>query len=286
MVRFALRGGSHGIVAFGLAGEVLKLAPDERRRLIELIVEEVGGTVPVFAGVGAPSTRTAIELARHAEAAGVDCVVVPAPLSGALGEGALLDYFVRIASSVSLPVMIQDAPAYLGVGLGAELVGRIGARAENVRLIKLEAGPVEMSKWIDHLGAEFAIWGGDGGVYLLDCIRIGATGIIPGVDLVDLLVRVYEAEARGESALADEALGHPADARLRDASLDRPLQRLRQARPPPARRDRRPRSPLPRQCARRGVGGSARALSLEPPAERGRCSCRVSGSRRCASPSD
>ena len=103
--------------------------------------------------------------------------------------------------------MIQDAPAYLGVGLGSELVSRIGARAENVRLVKLEAGPVEMSKWIDDLGAEFTIWGGDGGVYLLDCIRIGATGIIPGVDLVDLLVRVYEAEARGETALADEGLG-------------------------------------------------------------------------------
>jgi len=207
VVRFALRGGSHGIVAFGLAGEVLKLAPDERRQLIELIVEEVGGTVPVFAGVGAPSTRTAIELARHAEHAGVDCVVVPAPLGGALGEGALLDYFVRIASSVSVPVMIQDAPAYLGVGLGSELVSRIGAQAENVRLVKLEAGPVEMSKWIDDLGADFTIWGGDGGVYLLDCIRIGANGIIPGVDLVDLLVRVYEAEARGETALAEEGFG-------------------------------------------------------------------------------
>ena len=43
-------------------------------------------------------------------------------------------------------------------------------------------------------------------MYLLDCIRIGAAGIIPGVDLIDLLVRVYEAEARGESALADERL--------------------------------------------------------------------------------
>ena len=43
-------------------------------------------------------------------------------------------------------------------------------------------------------------------MYLLDCIRSGAAGIIPGVDLIDLLVRVYEAEARGESALADERL--------------------------------------------------------------------------------
>jgi hypothetical protein len=102
--------------------------------------------------------------------------------------------------------MVQDAPAYLGVRLGPGLVQRVAELAENVRLVKLEAGPAEMSHWLDALGGEFAIWGGDGGMYLLDCVRIGAAGIIPGVDLVDLLVRVYEAEARGESALADELL--------------------------------------------------------------------------------
>jgi 4-hydroxy-tetrahydrodipicolinate synthase len=206
VVRFALECGSHGIVAFGLAGEVLKLAPDERRELTEVIVDEVGGAVPVFVGVGAPSSRISIELARHAEAAGASCVVVPAPLSGAGDEAALVDYFAGIAAAVGLPVMIQDAPAYLGVGLGVRVVQRIGAVADNVRLVKLEAGPAEMSHWLAELGDEYAVWGGDGGMYLLDCVRSGAAGIIPGVDLVDLLVRAYEAEARGDNALADERL--------------------------------------------------------------------------------
>jgi 4-hydroxy-tetrahydrodipicolinate synthase len=206
VVRFAVECGSHGIVAFGLAGEVLKLSVDERRALTDVILDETGDSLPVFVGVGAPSSRASIELARYAETAGASCVVVPAPMSGALGAEALVDYVVRIASAVSLPVMVQDAPAYLGVGLGAGVVQRIGEAAENVRLVKLEAGPAEMSEWIDRLGGEFAIWGGDGGMYLLDCVRIGAAGIIPGVDLIDLLVQVYEAEARGESALADERL--------------------------------------------------------------------------------
>jgi dihydrodipicolinate synthase/N-acetylneuraminate lyase len=206
VVRFALECGAHGIVAFGLAGEVLKLAPDERRQLLDVILDEVGGAVPVFVGAGAPSMRASVELARYAEAAGASCVVLPAPLVGAPGAAALVDYFVRIAAAVSLPVMIQDAPAHLGVGLGPEIVRRVGAAAANVRLVKLEAGPVEMSEWLDQLGGEFSIWGGDGGVYLLDCIRTGAAGIIPGVDLVDLIVRAYEAEARGESALAEERL--------------------------------------------------------------------------------
>jgi 2-keto-3-deoxy-L-arabinonate dehydratase len=204
VVRFALECGSHGLVAFGLAGEVLKLSVDERHELTDVIVDEVAGAVPVLVGAGAPSTRAACDLARHAEKAGASCIVLPAPMSGALDEAALVDYFVRVAWSVSLPVMIQDAPAYVGIGLGPEAVQRIAAAAENVCLVKLEAGPVAMSHWIDRLGSEFAIWGGDGGVYLLDCMRTGAAGVIPGADLVDFLVRVYEAETDGDSALAEE----------------------------------------------------------------------------------
>lgn len=205
VVRFALDRGSHGVVAFGLAGEVLKLSTDERRVLTDTILDEVDGAVPVFVGAGAPSVRASIELARHAEHAGASCVVLSAPMGGSVGDGALVEYFVTVASAVSLPVMIQDAPAYLGVGLGPELVRRVGAAAENVRLVKLEAGPVEIGDWLDRLGEEFSVWGGDGGIYLLDCIRTGAVGIIPGCDLVDLLVQVYEAEARGDHELADEA---------------------------------------------------------------------------------
>lgn len=204
VVRFALDCGSHGIVAFGLAGEVLKLSADERCALTDVILDEVGGAVPVLIGAGAPSVHASVELAHHAEQAGASCIVLPAPMGGSVGEAALVDYFVRVASSVSVPVMIQDAPAYLGVGLGPELVHQIGASAENVRLVKLEAGPVEIGDWILRLGDEFAIWGGDGGIYLLDSVRSGAAGIVPGGDLVDRLVEVYEADARGESEVADE----------------------------------------------------------------------------------
>ena len=290
VVRFALACGSHGIVAFGLAGEVLKLSADERRQLTDVILDEAGDSVPVFVGVGAPSSGASIELARYAEAAGASCVIVPAPMGGALDDDALVDYVVRIAAAVAVPVMVQDAPAYLGVGLGADVVQRIGERAENVRLVKLEAGPAEMSHWIDRLGGDFAIWGGDGGMYLLDCIRIGAAGIIPGVDLVDLLVRVYEAEARGETALAGERLRdvlpmlvfemqHSIDhynACAKHVLVQRGVLECERLRSPA------------------GVLGDAspdlaRTTSLRPPACGRRCWCRVTGrsagSRPCGSPS-
>ena len=204
MVRFAIDAGSHGLVAFGLAGEVLKLSGAERRALTTVIVEEADGRVPVFVGAGGESLRASRELATYAENAGASCVVLPAPVSARLGGSALVDYFAEVASSISIPVMIQDAPAYLGQAVGIDTVLRVAERAPNVRLVKLEAGPAELSTWIAALGDGFSVWGGDAGIYQLDSLRIGAAGLIPGVDLVDLLVEVYETEAGGDQARADE----------------------------------------------------------------------------------
>ncbi len=207
MVRFAIDAGAHGLVAFGLAGEVLKLSGAERRALTIAIVEEAAGRVPVFVGAGAESLRASRELAAFAENAGASCVVLPAPVSAKLGGSALADYFVGVASSVSIPVLIQDAPAYLGQAVGIDTVLRVAERAPNVRIVKLEAGPAELSTWIAVLGDGFSVWGGDAGIYQLDSLRAGAAGLIPGVDLVDLLVQAYEIEAGGDHARADELFG-------------------------------------------------------------------------------
>jgi dihydrodipicolinate synthase/N-acetylneuraminate lyase len=207
VVRFAVDGGSHGLVLFGLAGEYLKLTAGERRRVLDAVQEEVDGSVPVFVGVGAESARASCDLARYAERAGASCIIVPPPLSSAAAGEGRVDYFSRVAGEVSLPTMIQDAPAYLGISLGQSFVEKVAARAENVRLVKLEAGPYELARWIAALGLEFSIWGGDGGMYELDCLRVGAAGIIPGADLIDILVRIYELEQSGDSAAADQLFG-------------------------------------------------------------------------------
>jgi dihydrodipicolinate synthase/N-acetylneuraminate lyase len=206
VVRFVLEGGAHGIVCFGLAGEVLKLASHERRSLLETIIDEVAGRVPVLAGVGAESLPASIELALHAERAGAQGVVTAAPTNAHPGDTAVAEYLARLAGSVALPFMIQDAPAYLGVALSPRVVLEAARMAPNIGMVKLEAGPAVMSGWIDALGSEFSVWGGDGGVYQLDCLRLGAAGIIPGSDLVDRLVAVYDHEQRGEHAAAEQKL--------------------------------------------------------------------------------
>ena len=81
VTRFALDGGSHGLICFGLAGEVFRLTPEERIELLQVIVQETDGRVPVLAGVGTEATHSSIRLARAAAEAGADGLVLPPPLT-------------------------------------------------------------------------------------------------------------------------------------------------------------------------------------------------------------
>jgi dihydrodipicolinate synthase/N-acetylneuraminate lyase len=203
VVSFALACGVHGLVCFGLGAEVNKLTPDERRRLTDAIVDEAAGRAPVLIGVGAEAVHTAVDLARYAEAAGADGIVVPPPFTAGLPGDDLTGYFRAIAEAVDLPVMLQDASVYLGAALSPALVRRLGSAQPNIRYVKIEAGPEVTARWVAAVGSDVGVFTGDAGAYLLPCLRAGAVGNIPAVEVADRLAAAYEAEARGDAAGAD-----------------------------------------------------------------------------------
>ena len=203
VVRFALSCGAHGVFCLGLAGEVNKLTPNERKQLSSVIVEEVNGRVPVLVGVGAESEHTAIDLTRSAETSGADGVVAPPPSTARSSADALERYFLAIAENTRLPVVVQDAPAYLGVALSTDLVCRLVEMQPNIRYVKLESGPEETTNWVARLRQHAHVFTGDAGLHLLTSLRAGAVGNVPGVEVTDLLTAVYNAEKRGDPASAD-----------------------------------------------------------------------------------
>jgi 4-hydroxy-tetrahydrodipicolinate synthase len=192
VTRFALDSGSHGLICFGLAGEVFRLTADERIELLHEIVAETDGKVPVLAGVGTEATHSSVRLARAAAEAGADGLVIPPPLTGPPSRPALVRYFQEVAAATDLPVMIQDAPEYLGVDVGPEAVREILDTIPNLAALKLEVGAGGLAGWSSTFDGRLTIFCGSGGLYLLDCLEHGAAGVAPGVDLVDLLVGIYE----------------------------------------------------------------------------------------------
>jgi 4-hydroxy-tetrahydrodipicolinate synthase len=204
VVRFAVAGGAHGLVCFGLAGEVSRLTVAEREQLLEHALT-VSGSVPLLVGAVAENLPDSLRLARHAEHAGGAGIVIPPPTATRLREADIVDFMVRVANAVALPAIVQDAPEYLGVGLSADGVREVVRRAPNVCAVKLETGPEGIEAWRSALGEEIAVFGGNGGLYLLDALRAGASGIMPGVDTVDLQVAIHSLERAGRADEADAA---------------------------------------------------------------------------------
>lgn len=203
VVRFVLACGVDGVVGFGLAGEVNKLTPEERKRLGAVIVEEVAGRKPVLLGVGSEAIHTSIELARSAQAAGAAGLVIAPPVTAHLQGDDLIPYFCAIAAATKLPVMIQDAPAYLGVGVSASCVRRCAQTQPNIRYLKVETAPEGTANWVAELGPDIGLLTGGAGLYLLDDLRVGAIGNIPGTEIADLIVAAYRHFRAGRTAKAE-----------------------------------------------------------------------------------
>jgi 4-hydroxy-tetrahydrodipicolinate synthase len=206
LARFAAGAGAHGLMCLGLAGEVWKLTTAERQAVVEEVVRASEGRLPVLPGVGAASAAEAVALARHAEAVGASVLVVPPPAGGPLDRDALVGHLAAVAGAVAIPVMIQNAAASLGVALTPDIVVRVAERCDNVRLVKLEAAPDELARWVAALGPDFGVFGGDAGVYTVDAAAVGAAGIAPGAEVIDRLVAVWR-ELEDDPDGATAALG-------------------------------------------------------------------------------
>ena len=197
--------GADGL-CLALVSDLLRLTAAERLQLPLQLVEYAGGRGPVPIGVGAESTLQAAAFARAAEEAGAAAVMAIPPLSQALAEDQLRAYFTGILEAVSLPVFIQDASSYVGTAMSLEFQADMFREFGSRSLYKPEAtplGPV-ISGLRELTGGEAAIFEGSGGVLLIDSYRRGVTGTIPGVEMLEALVALWDALERGDDRRAYE----------------------------------------------------------------------------------
>lgn len=203
-VDWAFTQGIHGL-GTGMVSELLKLTALERQRLAEKLVEFASDRGPVFMGVGAESTRQALEHAHAAQRAGCDAVMATPPITSRANEAGLIDYFRGLAEGVDLPLIVQDASGYVGQSIPlkvyVELLDHYGP--EKI-LFKPEASPIgpNLSALRDATGGKAQIFEGSGGIFLIDSFRRGIMGTMPAVDIVDGIVAIWNAMSRGDEELA------------------------------------------------------------------------------------
>ena len=189
----------------GMVSELLRLTFDERVALTDKLAEFNAGRGTFFAGVGAESTKQALQFAKLAERAGTDAVMAIPPISTRLPVPAVRDYFIALAEGVGIPVIVQDASGYVGqpipIPVCVELLKRFG---RDKILFKPEASPIgpNLSALRDATDNEARIYEGSGGVCLVDSFRRGITGTMPGMEFLPAIVALWKALARGDDDAA------------------------------------------------------------------------------------
>ncbi|MCA9216961.1 MAG: dihydrodipicolinate synthase family protein [Planctomycetales bacterium] len=203
-IDWALDQGADGYCT-GMVSELLRLTVTERHELTQRLAAMKRGDACFVASVGAESTKQAVEFARAAEQAGSDGVMAIPPLSSALPDEEIVDYFSAIADSISLPVIVQDASGYVGQAIPQSvyltLLDRYGAGRI---LFKPEASPIgpKMSALRDATNGAARIFEGSGGNLLIDSYRRGIAGTIPGMEFLDGVITAWRALQSGDDETA------------------------------------------------------------------------------------
>jgi 4-hydroxy-tetrahydrodipicolinate synthase len=200
LVDRSIEGGVHGVVACGSTGEFSALTLDERRMVVETVIDQAAGRVPVIAQTGAPGTAEAIRLSRHAQSAGADVIMPVAPYYEPLSVEETLTYLRTVAGSVDIPVMVYNLPVATGVDLDPDTVGALAREVENIRYIKNTTVDMAQSAELIHNHGDvistFVGWDS----LLLSALAEGAAGVMAGTANVvpSQLVAVYDAVSGGD----------------------------------------------------------------------------------------
>jgi 4-hydroxy-tetrahydrodipicolinate synthase len=135
LVEWQIQEGIHGLIPLGSTGEFLSITRDERQQVIETVIGQARGRVPVLIGTGAEWTDEAIELSREAERMKADGVMIIPPFYSSPTEEELYEHYRRIANAIDIPIMVYNNPATANVDLLPPIIARL-SHIDNVSYIK------------------------------------------------------------------------------------------------------------------------------------------------------
>jgi 4-hydroxy-tetrahydrodipicolinate synthase len=177
MVEHQIENGTDGIVPCGTSGEASTLDYDEHMDVIDIVIRQVRGRVPVIAGTGSNSTAEAIELSRKAKNLGADGVLLVTPYYNKPSQEGLYRHFRAIADAVDIPQVLYNVPGRTGVNMLPPTVARLAEHA-NVVAIKEATGSLQQaSELLELCGDRLDVFSGDDFI-TFPMMACGATGVI------------------------------------------------------------------------------------------------------------
>lgn len=140
LVRSLMDAGVHGMIPTGSTGEFSSMTLDERKRVTDIVIETVGGKIPVLPHTGAVATREVVGLSVHAQRSGATGLMIVPPFYEPLTEDEVRAHYARVAEAVDLPIMLYNIPSCTGFTFRPEFVLRLADEIPTIRYLKDTTG--------------------------------------------------------------------------------------------------------------------------------------------------
>jgi len=178
-----IAGGVHGIFPFGTNGEGYILSLKEKEQILEAVVDQVKGRIPVYAGTGCISTQDTVYMSKRAQELGADALSIITPSFALASQKELYDHYVEVAKHVDIPIVLYNIPMRTGNKLLPETVAKLAKDVDVILGAKDSSGDRENLKayiqQTQDLGKDFSVLAGNDG-NILFCLENGGKGGIAG----------------------------------------------------------------------------------------------------------
>ena len=178
LVEYQLDNGADFFCILATTGETPTLTQDEKKKIKDLIVDLVGGRVPILMGCGGNNTAAIIDELQTVDFHGIDGVLSVCPYYNKPSQEGLYQHFKAIAAATKLPVVLYNVPGRTGVNLQAATTVRLAQDCENIVAIKEASGNLEqVDEIIKNKPADFDVISGDDAL-TFPMVSCGAVGVI------------------------------------------------------------------------------------------------------------
>lgn len=199
--------GVDAVFCLGTNGEFYILSEEEKLSVMRIVIDEVGGRVPVYAGTGCTGTKATIDLSLKAKALGADVLSIISPYFAAISQKEIYLHYKAIADAVDLPIVMYNMPARTGNNIEPETAKEL-AKIENIVGIKDSSGNWDnLRAYIEQTkGMEFSVLSGNDSLILPTLKEGGAGGITAVANIYpETMVAIYQRFIQGDLAGAEEA---------------------------------------------------------------------------------
>ena len=193
--------GLKGFVVLGSNGEYVSLSEEEKRKVVESVVQAAPDHMSIIAGTGCESTRETIRLTADCAALGAHAALVVTPhyFGGKMTEAALVRHYTAIADNSHIPIILYNVPKFTHVNLGAGIVARLSEHP-NITGIKDSTGNViQLGEFLNRVASDFSVLVGTAGA-LYGGLSLGCAGGVLALSNVapDECVRIHELVQKGD----------------------------------------------------------------------------------------